>query len=250
MDLGILGIKEMNSGACIGGEEWIDCSENNTITSFNPSLGKEISQIQLAGSEEYAKIMESSLEAFKQWKMVPAPKRGDLVYQISLKLRENKDYLGSLISYEMGKIKTEGDGEVQEMIDLADFAVGLSRQLYGLTMPSERPGHRMQEMWNPLGVVGVVSAFNFPVAVWSWNFAIATVCGNATLWKPSPKTPLVSYACEAIFKKAVERSGIPQAQHILELVIGANEPAEWLADDKHINLVSLTLCLTLLMKQD
>ena len=117
------------------------------------------------------------------------------------------------------------------MIDICDFAVGLSRQLYGLTMPSERPGHRMQEMWNPLGVVGVVTAFNFPVAVWSWNFALATVCGNATLWKPSPKTPLVTFACEAIFKKAVERSGIPQAKSILELVIGANESAEWIADD-------------------
>ncbi len=200
----------------------------------------EIAKVKNTTRQEYEAKVLNLKQAQIDWRTIPAPQRGEVIRLFGEELRKYKNELGRLVTIENGKIFQEGLGEVQEMIDICDFAVGLSRQLYGLTMPSERPGHRMQEMWNPLGVVGVVSAFNFPVAVWSWNFAIATVCGNATLWKPSPKTPLVSYACEAIFKKAVERSGIPQAQHILELVIGANEPAEWLADDKHINLVSLT----------
>jgi len=238
MDLGPLGIKEINSGACVGGEKWMDCSKNNTIASFNPSLGKEISQIQLAGSEEYAKIMESSMEAFKQWKMVPAPKRGDLVYQISLKLRENKDYLGSLISYEMGKIKTEGDGEVQEMIDLADFAVGLSRQLYGLTMHSERPNHRMYEQWHPLGVVGVITAFNFPMAVWAWNAFIAAVCGDVVVWKPSSKTPLCAIAVQNICNEVLKENGY---KGIFNLVIGrGSDVGDQMVNDGNVPLISAT----------
>lgn len=210
----------------------------NSVTS--PIDATEIASVKYSTRQEYEAKVLNLKQAQIEWRTVPAPQRGEVIRLFGEELRKYKNELGRLVTIENGKIFQEGLGEVQEMIDICDFAVGLSRQLYGLTMPSERPGHRMQEMWNPLGVVGVVSAFNFPVAVWSWNFAIATVCGNATLWKPSPKTPLVSYACEAIFKKAVERSGIPQAQHILELVIGANETAEWLADDKHINLVSLT----------
>ena len=206
----------------------------------SPIDATEIAKVKYNTRQEYEAKVFNVKQAQIDWRTIPAPQRGEVIRLFGEELRKYKEHLGKLVTIENGKIYQEGLGEVQEMIDICDFAVGLSRQLYGLTMPSERPGHRMQEIWNPLGIVGVVSAFNFPVAVWSWNFAIATVCGNTTIWKPSPKTPLVSFACEAIFKKAVERSGIPQAQHILELVIGANEHAEWLADDSHINLVSLT----------
>ena len=206
----------------------------------SPIDATEIAKVKYNTRQEYEAKVFNVKQAQIDWRTIPAPQRGEVIRLFGEELRKHKEHLGKLVTIENGKIYQEGLGEVQEMIDICDFAVGLSRQLYGLTMPSERPGHRMQEIWNPLGIVGVVSAFNFPVAVWSWNFAIATVCGNTTIWKPSPKTPLVSFACEAIFKKAVERSGIPQAQHILELVIGANEHAEWLADDSHINLVSLT----------
>ena len=212
----------------------------NGQTVVSPIDATEIATVKHTTRQEYEAKVFNVKQAQRDWRTIPAPQRGEVIRLFGEELRKYKNELGRLVTIENGKIFQEGLGEVQEMIDICDFAVGLSRQLYGLTMPSERPGHRMHEMWNPLGVVGVVSAFNFPVAVWSWNFAIATVCGNTTLWKPSPKTPLVSFACEAIFKKAVERSGISQAESILELVIGANEHAEWLADDKHINLVSLT----------
>ena len=149
MDLKSLGINKLNSGACIGGKDWVDCSKNKAIPSFSPSSGEKISEIQIADKNIYQDILNASKESFESWRMLPAPKRGELIYKISLKLREHKDSLGSLIAYEMGKIKSEGDGEVQEMIDLADFAVGLSRQLYGLTMHSERPNHRMYEQWHP-----------------------------------------------------------------------------------------------------
>ena len=212
----------------------------NGVSDISPIDGKEIAKVKQNTKQEYqAKVLNLKQAQF-DWRTVPAPQRGELIRLLGEELRNHKDSLGKLVTLENGKILQEGLGEVQEMIDICDFAVGLSRQLYGLTMPSERPGHRMQEMWNPLGVVGVVTAFNFPVAVWSWNFALATVCGNATLWKPSPKTPLVTFACEAIFKKAVARSGIPQAENILEVVIGGNETAEWIANEKFINLVSLT----------
>jgi|TARA_R100000081_G_C4807863_1_gene168868 aldehyde dehydrogenase (NAD+) len=212
----------------------------NGQTVVSPIDATEIATVKHTTRQEYEAKVLNVKQAQINWRVIPAPQRGEVIRLFGEELRKYKNELGRLVTIENGKIFQEGLGEVQEMIDICDFAVGLSRQLYGLTMPSERPGHRMQEMWNPLGVVGVVSAFNFPVAVWSWNFAIATVCGNSTIWKPSPKTPLVSFACEAIFKKAVERSGIPQAESILEVVVGANEHAEWLADDKHINLVSLT----------
>ena len=238
MDLQSLGIKEVNSGACIGGEDWMDCSEGSSIVSYNPSTGKKISEIELASSNEYSKVMESSMEAFKSWRMVPAPKRGELVYQISLKLRENKDYLGSLISYEMGKIKAEGDGEVQEMIDLADFAVGLSRQLYGLTMHSERPNHRMYEQWHPLGTVGVITAFNFPMAVWAWNAFIAAVCGDVVVWKPSSKTPLCAIAVQNICNEVLKENGY---KGIFNLIIGRGaDVGDQMVNDGNVPLISAT----------
>ena len=238
MDLQSLGIKEVNSGACIGGEDWMDCSEGSSIVSYNPSTGKKISEIELASSNEYHKVMESSMEAFKSWRMVPAPKRGELVYQISLKLRENKDYLGSLISYEMGKIKAEGDGEVQEMIDLADFAVGLSRQLYGLTMHSERPNHRMYEQWHPLGTVGVITAFNFPMAVWAWNAFIAAVCGDVVVWKPSSKTPLCAIAVQNICNEVLKENGY---KGIFNLIIGrGSDVGDQMVNDGNVPLISAT----------
>ncbi len=238
MNLDSLKINSINSGACIGGGEWLDCKNNKVISSINPSSGNEISKIQLADKSIYEKIISSSSKAFEKWRMIPAPKRGDLIYQISLKLRENKDVLGSLIALEMGKIKSEGDGEVQEMIDLADFAVGLSRQLYGLTMHSERPFHRMYEQWHPLGNVGVITAFNFPMAVWAWNAFIAAVCGDVVIWKPSLKTPLCSIAVQNICNEVLK---INNYEGIFNLVIGEdNEIGEQLVNDERIPLISAT----------
>ena len=238
MNLELLGIDKVNSGACIGGKDWIDCSNNDVVTSYNPSNGAEISKIALSDKAIYENVIKASQESFKDWRMVPAPKRGDLIYQISLKLREHKDSLGSLISFEMGKIKSEGDGEVQEMIDLADFAVGLSRQLYGLTMHSERPLHRMYEQWHPLGVVGVITAFNFPMAVWAWNAFIAAVCGDVVLWKPSLKTPLTSIAVQNICNDVLKDNGY---EGIFSLIIGSDaEIGETMVNDKNIPLISAT----------
>ena len=238
MDLKKLGLGSSNSGACIGGRDWIDCSANEMISSIDPSTENKIADIYIGSSQHYNSIMESALKSFESWKMVPAPKRGELIYQISLKLREKKDYLGSLISHEMGKIKTEGDGEVQEMIDLADFAVGLSRQLYGLTMHSERPGHRMYEQWHPLGVVGVITAFNFPMAVWAWNAFIAAVCGDVVVWKPSEKTPLCSIAVQNICNEVLLENGY---EGIFNLIIDKKaEIGEEIVVDNRIPLVSAT----------
>ena len=238
MNLESLGINKVNSGACIGGREWIDCSNNGTVTSYNPSNGDEISKIALSNKGIYHEVVKASQESFKKWRMVPAPKRGELIYQISLKLREHKDSLGSLISFEMGKIKSEGDGEVQEMIDLADFAVGLSRQLYGLTMHSERPLHRMYEQWHPLGAVGVITAFNFPMAVWAWNAFIAAVCGDVVIWKPSLKTPLTSIAVQNICNGVLKDNGY---EGIFSLIIGTDsEIGETMVNDKNIPLISAT----------
>ena len=238
MDLKKLGIESINSGACIGGKEWMDCSGRGLITSINPANGESISEIQVGSSDNYKTIMDSATKSFNSWRMVPAPKRGELIYQISLKLREKKDYLGSLISYEMGKIKTEGDGEVQEMIDLADFAVGLSRQLYGLTMHSERPGHRMYEQWHPLGVVGVITAFNFPMAVWAWNAFIAAICGDVVIWKPSAKTPLCAIAVQNICNEVLRDNGY---EGIFNLIIDEDsEIGKQIVDDQRVPLVSAT----------
>ena len=238
MDLKRLGIEKINSGACIGGQEWIDCSNNSAITSFNPATGNKISDIQLGNADNYDEIIKQSINAFHDWRMVPAPKRGELIYQIALKLREKKDYLGSLISYEMGKIKTEGDGEVQEMIDLADFAVGLSRQLYGLSMHSERPGHRMYEQWHPLGVVGVITAFNFPMAVWAWNAFIAAVCGDVVVWKPSSKTPLCAIAVQNICNEVLKDNGY---KGIFNLIVGRGlDVGDRMVNDTNVPLISAT----------
>ena len=238
MDLDSLRISSINSGACIGGKDWIDCKNNKVISSINPSSATEISKIQLADTLIYEKVIQFSSAAFEKWRIVPAPKRGDLIYQISLKLRENKDILGSLISLEMGKIKSEGDGEVQEMIDLADFAVGLSRQLYGLTMHSERPFHRMYEQWHPLGNVGVITAFNFPMAVWAWNAFIAAICGNTTIWKPSSQTPLCAIAVQNICNDVMKNLGY---EGIFSLAIGSgSEIGESLISNPSIPLISFT----------
>ena len=178
-----LALEPVNSGACDG--TWIENPSGGELASTNPADGSVIARVQMAGAEDYDRIVRAASEGFESWRMVPAPKRGEIVREIADELRARKDDLGALVSLEMGKILAEGLGEVQEMIDIADFAVGLSRQLYGLTMHSERPGHRMYEQWHPLGIVGVISAFNFPVAVWSWNAMIAAVCGDCVLWRPS-----------------------------------------------------------------
>jgi len=179
-----LNIKEINAGACTGVDGWIQ-TEGPILTSYNPTTGEPIAGVRQATKDVYDHVVDHASSTFKTWRMVPAPKRGDLVRDLGNVLRENKEPLGELVSMEMGKIRVEGMGEVQEMIDICDFSVGLSRQLYGLTIASERPQHRMFEQWHPLGVIGIISAFNFPVAVWSWNAALAAVCGDTMIWKPS-----------------------------------------------------------------
>jgi aldehyde dehydrogenase (NAD+) len=189
-----------------------------------------LAKIQLAGPADYETVVSQASEAFLDWRMLPAPRRGDIVREIGNELRATKDDLGTLVSLEMGKILAEGRGEVQEMIDIADFAVGLSRQLYGLTMHSERPGHRMYEQWHPLGIVGVISAFNFPVAVWAWNAMIAAVCGDCVLWRPSSDTPLTAIAVQKICNRVLDRHGL---KGIFSLLIGKSDPiAETLIHDR------------------
>ena len=193
-----LGIKEVNEG-CSTGKNWF--SGGDLIESYSPVDGKLIAKVKSATKADYDKVMKAAHEAFLHWRTIPAPKRGEYVRQFGDKLRAKKNELGQLVSYEMGKSLQEGLGEVQEMIDICDFAVGLSRQLYGLTMHSERAQHRMYEQYHPLGVVGIISAFNFPVAVWSWNTALAWICGDVCVWKPSEKTPLCSVACQNIWNE-------------------------------------------------
>ena len=232
-----LGIKELNNGAAIGGDKWFDDSQD-TISSYNPSTGELLAKVNLIGKDTYNKVVENSAETFKTWRMVPAPRRGEVIRKMAVALREHKDDLGSLVALEMGKIKAEGDGEVQEMIDIADFAVGLSRQLYGLTMHSERPQHRMYEQWHPFGICGIISAFNFPVAVWSWNAFLSAVCGNTNIWKPSPKTPLTAVAVQHICDKVLKEEGFPG---VFNLVIGSNEEiADTFIRDERIPLISFT----------
>ena len=206
---------------------------------FSPVTGGKIADLTTIPAEKANAAIDRAYEAFKAWRMVPAPKRGELVRLLGEELRAAKADLGRLVSIEVGKIESEGQGEVQEMIDICDFAVGLSRQLYGLTIATERPGHRMMETWHPLGVVGVITAFNFPVAVWSWNTALALVCGNAVVWKPSEKTPLTALACEAIFRRAAERLGEVPA-HLLTVLVGDRGVGEVLVDHEKVALVSAT----------
>ena len=210
-----------------------------SMPSYSPLTGGKVADLAPISARDAAKAIDAADEAFRQWRNVPAPRRGELVRLLGEELRASKDDLGRLVSIEAGKIPSEGLGEVQEMIDICDFAVGLSRQLYGLTIASERPGHRMMETWHPLGVVGVISAFNFPVAVWSWNAALALVCGNSVVWKPSEKTPLTALACQAIFARAASRFG-DAPEGLLQVLIGDRAIGEVLVDHPKVPLVSAT----------
>ncbi len=209
------------------------------MASFSPVSGEEIARLKAVSAAEAAAAIEAAHEAFKEWRLVPAPKRGELVRLLGEELRAAKADLGRLVSIEAGKITSEGLGEVQEMIDICDFAVGLSRQLYGLTIATERPGHRMMETWHPLGVVGIISAFNFPVAVWSWNAALALVCGNSVVWKPSEKTPLTALASQAILERAIARFGAAP-KNLSTVLIGDRAAGEALVDHPKVALVSAT----------
>ncbi len=231
-----LKIEEKNKGVSTG-TNWIN-SNGETIESFSPVDGKKIAAVTSTDKESYEAVVKKAEEAFKTWRLVPAPKRGEIVRQIGEALRQHKEPLGKLVSYEMGKSLQEGYGEVQEMIDICDFAVGLSRQLYGLTMHSERPGHRMYEQYHPLGIVGIISSFNFPVAVWSWNTMLAWVCGDVCIWKPSEKVPLCSIACQNIISEVFKKNNVPEG--VSGLVIGGREVGEWMAADIRIPLVSAT----------
>src|SRR5579872_3261575 len=234
--LEVLEIEPINSGAC--GGEWLAALSGGEMESLNPADGSIIAKIQLAGPREYDQVVRQAAAAFPSWRMIPAPKRGEIVREIGDELRRFKAELGALVSIEMGKILAEGQGEVQEMIDMADFAVGLSRQLYGLTMHSERPGHRMYEQWHPLGVVGVISAFNFPVAVWAWNAMIAAVCGDCVVWRPSSETPLTAIAVQKICNRVLDRHG---RKGVFNLVIGRSDSVgEALIHDLRIPLISFT----------
>src|ERR1700757_1568970 len=216
-----LGIKPTNAG-CSTGTAFFGSGEE--LESYSPVDGKLIASVKTATQADYDKAMKAASEAFLYWRTIPAPKRGEIVRQFGDKLRQHKTELGKLVSYEMGKSLQEGFGEVQEMIDICDFAVGLSRQLHGLTMHSERPEHRMYEQWHPLGVVGIISAFNFPVAVWSWNSMLAWICGNVCIWKGSEKTPLCAVACQNIISKVFAANNIPEG--VCNLIIGHREAGE------------------------
>jgi aldehyde dehydrogenase (NAD+) len=231
-----LGIQEINNGASTGGK-WFK-TRGERIDSYSPVDGRLIASVNSATEVDYEAVILKAQEAFKEWRLIPAPKRGEIVRQLAEKIRFYKEPLGKLVSYEMGKSLQEGLGEVQEMIDICDFAVGLSRQLYGLTMHSERPGHRMYEQYHPLGIVGIISAFNFPVAVWNWNTALAWVCGDVCVWKPSEKTPITAIACQQITKEVFDANGVPEG--VSGLVIGGAEIGKLMAEDVRVPLVSAT----------
>ena len=232
-----LDLNSINAGSWSGGTP-IQTNDGKLIESINPTTGELIGSVKNTTTEEYEQILTAAQEAFLEWRQIPAPVRGDAIRRVGAALRENKDALGSLVSLEMGKIKAEGDGEVQEMIDMADLAVGQSRMLYGMTTHSERPMHRMYEQWHPLGLVGIISAFNFPVAVWSWNAFIATICGNVSIWKPSPKTPLCGVAVQKICNQALKDQGLPDIFHLIN--DESNILSQKLVDDRRIDLLSFT----------
>ncbi len=232
-----LGIEDLNAGFSTG-STWGSSQAAKTIDSFSPVDGERIASVQVASEQDYHQVVATAKQAFLSWRKVPAPKRGEIVRQFGDALRHHKEALGTLVSYEMGKSLQEGFGEVQEMIDICDFAVGLSRQLYGLTMHSERPNHRMYEQWHPLGVVGIISAFNFPVAVWSWNTALSWVCGNVCVWKPSEKTPLTAIACQRIIATVFKANDVPEG--VSNLIIGDASLGQLLSNDTQIPLVSAT----------
>lgn len=233
-----LELGELYSGSWSASGGWSNDTLAPVIESVNPATGELLGRVRTATAADYERIMVAAREAFLRWRTVPAPKRGEIVRQIGQELRMHKDALGTLVTLETGKIKAEGDGEVQEMIDIADFAVGQSRMLYGKSMHSERPQHRMYEQWHPLGVVGIISAFNFPVAVWSWNALLAAVCGDVCVWKPSPKTPLCAIAVQRLVNRVLEAHGHPG---VFQLFIGAgDELAQKFVDDRRVDLVSFT----------
>jgi aldehyde dehydrogenase (NAD+) len=231
-----LHIQSNNKGVSTG-QNWID-TKGEVINSHSPVDGKLIGAVTAADKKSYEAVIQKAEAAFAEWRKWPAPKRGEVVRQIGEALRKYKEPLVKLVSYEMGKSLQEGYGEVQEMIDICDFAVGLSRQLHGLTMHSERPGHRMYEQWHPLGVVGIISAFNFPVAVWSWNSMLAWVCGDVCIWKPSEKTPLCGIACQHITNEVFAKNNVPEG--VSNLIIGGREVGEWMSNDIRVPLVSAT----------
>jgi aldehyde dehydrogenase (NAD+) len=233
-----LGIEQNNPGAYFGDGEWSSTTDAGTIECYNPANGEVIASVYSASEADYERVMAKATSVFKDWRSVPAPVRGDAVRLCTEALRKHKDALGSLVALENGKIKAEGDGEVQEMIDIGDFAVGQSRMLYGNTMHSERPQHRMYEQWHPLGVVGVISAFNFPVAVWAWNAFISAICGNATVWKPSKNVALCGVAVQNICNKALEEGGYPPI--FLSFVGHDHDLAEKFVNDERVALLSFT----------
>ena len=233
-----LGLAATESGTYLGNGEWSKTADAGVIEPVNPTTGEVLGRVQASSQADYELIVERAQAAFKVWRTIPAPRRGEAIRLCADALREHKDALGSLVALEMGKSKPEGDGEVQEMIDIGDFAVGLSRQLYGLTMHSERPGHRMYEQWHPIGLVGVISAFNFPVAVWAWNSFIAAICGDITIWKPSPKTPLSAIASMKICNEALRAGGFPDIFFLFN--DAGSDLAQGFVDDARVALISFT----------
>ena len=231
-----LTIKEVNEGACTGPDNWIDTG-GAVLTSYNPTTNEPIAAVQQATPSAYNQVVEQAQQAFQRWRTLPAPKRGDLIRDLGSVLREYKEPLGELVSLEVGKIRVEGLGEVQEAIDICDFSLGLSRQLYGLTMASERPNHRMYEQWHPLGPIGIITAFNFPVAVWSWNAMIAGVCGDVMIWKPSELAPLTAVAVQHLCNQVMADHGLTG---IFNLVIGAGEIGQLMSEDERLPLVAFT----------
>ncbi|MET1023822.1 MAG: aldehyde dehydrogenase family protein, partial [Pseudoxanthomonas sp.] len=233
-----LGLRHTNSGTYLGHGEWSRTTDAGVLESVNPTTNTVIATVHASSQADYDTVIERAQAAFKTWRTTPAPRRGEAVRLCGQALRANKDLLGSLVALEMGKSKPEGDGEVQEMIDIADFAVGQSRMLYGYTMHSERPGHRMYEQYHPIGLVGIISAFNFPVAVWAWNAFLATICGDICIWKPSNKTPLTALATQKICNDALKDAGFPD---LFFLINDAGvELAQQFVDDKRIPLISFT----------
>ncbi|MES2689584.1 MAG: aldehyde dehydrogenase family protein [Bacteroidota bacterium] len=232
-----LNLHDINDGTATG-QAFFSNGNAEIKDIYSPVDGALIGKVRYTTQDEYERVITQSQESFKTWKKMPAPKRGEVVRQYGNLLREYKEPLGKLVSYEMGKSYQEGLGEVQEMIDICDFAVGLSRQLYGLTMHSERPDHRMYEQWHPLGVIGIISAFNFPVAVWSWNSMLAAVCGNVCVWKPSEKTPLSAIACQKLMAQVLKNNNLPEG--IFSLINGDFKVGEWLTKDTRVPLISAT----------
>ncbi|GAB6196986.1 L-piperidine-6-carboxylate dehydrogenase [Lysobacter xanthus] len=233
-----LGLTELESGTYLGNGQWSQTRDAGVIESISPTDGAVLARVQASSQDDYDTIVERAQAAFKVWRTIPAPRRGEAIRLCAEALRTHKDALGTLVALEMGKSKAEGDGEVQEMIDIGDFSVGLSRQLYGLTMHSERPGHRMYEQWHPIGLVGIISAFNFPVAVWAWNSFVAAVCGDISIWKPSPKTPLSAIASMKICNAALKAGGFPDIFFLFNDA-GA-DLAQAFVDDKRVGLISFT----------